>query len=86
MDHDEPTEGFEVAIAVLLEQISICEFYTSMYIGVSSSPMANNFIQSIGDSLPELNAVLIEFSVKARTYFELRGTSTNISLRCITLF
>ena len=77
MNHIEAIEGFEVAIAVLLEKMAICEFYTGIYLGVSlpSRSTANSLhLQSMLDSaLPELYAAVIVFAVKARTYFEARG-------------
>ena len=79
MNHVEAIEGFEVAIAALLEKMSICEFYAGIYTGVSllspSQSTANNLQpQTMRDSvLPELYAAVIVFSVKARTYFEARG-------------
>ena len=73
----EAIEGFEVAIASLLEQVAICEFYSGIYIGASlpSRSTANTLqLQSMLDSaLPELYAAVIVFSIKARTYFEARG-------------
>lgn len=79
MNHAEVIEGFEVAIAVLLEKVSICEFYAGIYMGVSlplRSTASNNLqSQSMPDSaLPELYAAVIVFAVKARVYFEARGT------------
>ena len=71
-------EGFEVAIATLLEKMSICEFYSGIYNGVSlpsQSTTNSSQLQGMLDSaLPELYAAVIVFSVKARTYFEVKGT------------
>ena len=73
-------EGFEVAIATLLEKMSICEFYSGIYNGVplpspSQSTANSSQLQGMLDSaLPELYAAVIVFSVKARTYFEDKGT------------
>ena len=71
-------EGFEIAIATLLEKMSICEFYSGIYNGVSlplQSTTNSSQLQSMLDSaLPELYAAVIVFSVKARTYFENKGT------------
>ena len=70
-------EGFEVAIAALLEKMSICEFYTRIYSGVSlpSSSTANSLQpQDMLDSaLPELYAAVLVFAVKASTYFNARS-------------
>ena len=76
MNHTETIEGFEVAIAVLLEKMSICEFYAGIYAGVSlASQSTKNSLQGTLDSaLPELYASVIVFAVKARAYFEDRGT------------
>lgn len=79
MNHAEVIEGFEVAIAVLLEKVFICEFYSRIYMGVPlplRSTASNNLQpQSMPDSaLPELYAAVIVFAVKARVYFEARGT------------
>ena len=78
MNHVETIEGLEVSIAALLEKLFICEFYSGIYIGVSLPlPSAANSLrlQSMLDSaLPELYAAVIVFAVKARTYFEARGT------------
>ena len=58
--------------------MSICEFYASIYVGalLSSQSIENSLQrQSMLDSaLPELYAAVIVFSVKARIYFEARGT------------
>ena len=68
-------EGPEVAIAVLLEKIFICELYTGIY--------AENSLQQrmLGSTLPELYAAVVVFSVKARTFFEAGGTYIDI-FRC----
>ena len=65
-------EGFEVAIAALLEKLDICEFYASIYLGVplSSHPQLQSKLES---ALPELYAAVIVFAVKARAYFKARG-------------
>ena len=80
MNHIETIEGFEVAIAALLEKMSICEFYTEIYIGVSlpSKSTAHSLQLQIklDSALPELYAAVIVFAVKARTYFEARGMSS----------
>lgn len=77
MNYAELIEGFEVVIAVLLEKMSICEFYAGIFTGVDLPlrSTANNFQpQSVPDSaLPELYAALIVFAVKARAYFEAKG-------------
>ena len=77
MNHVEVIEGFEVAIAALLEKLSMCEFYAEIYVPLPSQSTANSlWRQGILDSaLPELYAAVIVFAVKARTYFEARGTS-----------
>ena len=78
MNHVEVIEGFEVAIAAILEKMSICEFYAGVYVGVPLLPgsTANGLqLQIMLDSaLPILYAAIIVFAVKARTYFEARGT------------
>lgn len=79
-------EGFEVAIAALLEKISLCEFYSGIYNGVLSFPSQsiNNspFQIMLASALPELYAAVIVFSVKARTYFEAKCTYA-LSKLCI---
>ena len=81
LNHIEVIEGFEVAIAALLEKMSMCEFYSSIYSGVtlpSQSTVNSSQLQSMLDSaLPGLYAAVIVFSVKARTYFEAKGM-TNV--------
>ncbi|RPB22655.1 hypothetical protein L211DRAFT_315335 [Terfezia boudieri ATCC MYA-4762] len=78
LNHVEAIEGFEVAIAALLEKMSICEFYAGIYIGAPlSSLSAANSLQRqcmLDSALPELYASVIVFAVKARVYFEARGT------------
>ena len=78
MNHVETIEGFEVAVAALLEKMSICEFYSGIYNGVSlpSQSKANYLkLQSMLDTaLPELYAAVVVFSVKARSYFEAQGS------------
>ncbi|RPB18132.1 hypothetical protein L211DRAFT_196409 [Terfezia boudieri ATCC MYA-4762] len=77
LNHVEAIEGFEVAIAALLEKMSICEFYTGIYVGVPlTSGSAANSLQRqriLESALPELYAAVIVFAVKARAYFEARG-------------
>ena len=73
-------EGFEVAIAVLLEKMSICEFYAEIYTGVLlplPSTSTTNSLQMksmLASALPEFYAAVIVFTVNARAYFEARGT------------
>ena len=77
MSRVEAIEGFEVAIAALLEKMSFCELYAEIYVGVSlpsQSIGSGQRLQSILDSaLPELYAAVVVFAVKARSYFEARG-------------
>ena len=75
MNHVEVIEGFEVAIAALLEKMSMCEFYAQVHVPLPSQSTADSLRrQDILDSaLPQLYAAVIVFAVKARTYFEARG-------------
>ncbi|RPB18346.1 hypothetical protein L211DRAFT_797364, partial [Terfezia boudieri ATCC MYA-4762] len=77
LNHVEAIEGLEVAIAALLEKMSICEFYTGIYVGVPlTSGSAANSLQRqrmLESALPELYAAVIVFAVKSRAYFEARG-------------
>ena len=77
MNHVEVIEGFEVAIAALLEKLSMCEFYAEIYVPLPSQSIANSLRRQdmLDSALPELYAAVIVFAVKARTYFEARGTS-----------
>ena len=63
----------------------ICHFYAGIYVGVllpSQSVEDGLKLQSMLESaLPELYAAVIVFSVKARTFFEARGTYI-IRIRC----
>ena len=58
--------------------MSICEFYTGISIGAPlSSRSTENSLQRqrmLDSALPELYAAVIVFAVKARVYFEARGT------------
>ena len=69
-------EGFEVAVATLLDKMAICEFYYGIYNGASvQSTTKSSHLHSMLDSaLPELYAAIVVFSVKARTYFEAKRT------------
>ena len=74
LDHvDHLIEGLEAAIAVLLEKVTICEFYAGIYVGV---PVDSNLqLESLLDtSLPDLYAAVVVFVVKACSYFEGNGT------------
>ena len=77
MNHIEVIEGFEVAIAALLEKMDICEFYAGIYIGVPLSWQSTEgclrLQSNLDSSLPELYASVIVFVVKARAYFEAGG-------------
>ena len=82
LNHVEAIEGFEVAIAALMEKMSICEFYSSIYNGVplpalsaENSLQFRNMLESV---LPGLYASVVVFSIKARTYFEAKGMYTCI--------
>lgn len=76
----EVIEGFEVAVAAILEKMFICEFYSGIFNNVSlasESTASNSPLRSMLDSaLPELYAAVLVFSVKARTYFEAKGMYT----------
>ena len=76
MNHVEVIEGLEVAIASLLQKVSICEVYAGIYCGVALQSIEDEpHLQRILDSaLPEVYAAVIVFAVKARDYFE--GGST----------
>ena len=71
-------EGFEAAIAVLIEKVTMCEFYAGIYVGVQlPSPSGSTQIQKmLSSALPEFYAVVIVFVVKARSYFEDGGMKT----------
>ena len=70
MNHTEAIEGFEVAITMLLDKLSICEFFADIYTGVALTVKLQSMLDS---ALPELYAAVIVFAVKARTYFEAKG-------------
>ena len=62
MNHVEAIEGCEIAIAVLLEKMCICELYAEVYTGVplSSQPTNSRQLQRMLDSaLPEFYAAII---------------------------
>lgn len=63
-----------MAIATLLEKLSICEFYAKIYVGAR---LPSQFLDS---ALPELYAAVIVFTVKARTYFKARGTYARLGI------
>ena len=77
MNHVEVIEGFEVAIAVLLEKVTICGFYAGIYTGiplpVQSTASSIQLESTLGSALPEFYAAVIVFGVKAHAYFEARG-------------
>ena len=78
-------EGFEVAIAALLEKMSICEFYAGIYVGAR---LLSQFTAILDSALPELYAAVIVFVVKARTYFEASGmyeSSYNVIIMLIQI-
>lgn len=78
MNHAGVIEGFEVAIAMLLEKVSTSEFYAKIYFEVPLPlrSTANDLQpQSLPESaLSEFYAAVIVFVVKAREYFQARGT------------
>ena len=57
--------------------MSICEFYSEVYAGVSlpsQSTVNSQQLQNMVDfALPELYAAVIVFAVKATNYFKARG-------------
>ena len=82
MNHIATIEGFEVAIASLVEKVTICELYAGIYIRVPfpSQSKVNDILDS---ALPELYATVIVFTVKARTYFQDRGTHATWNINVI---
>ena len=70
LNHLEVIEGLEIAIAALVEKVSICEFYADMYYRVALGSQ----ITKLNLALPELYAAVIVFTAKARGYFEAGGT------------
>ena len=84
MNHVEVIDGFDVAIAALLGTISLCNFYAGIYFGVrlpAQSTANSQQLESMRDSaLPELYAAVIVFTIRARAYFEARGTCRMWSL------
>ena len=71
LNHVEVIEGLEVALAALVEKVSICEFYAEMYYRV---PLASQSIIKLDSALPEFYAAVVVFTAKARGYFEAGGT------------
>ena len=76
-------EGFEAAIAVLIEKVTMCEFYAGIYAGVQlPSPLGSTQLRStqlpkmLSSALPEFYATVIVFLVKVHSYFEDGGTNT----------
>ena len=59
-----------MAIATLLDKLSVCEFYADIYIGVELTAKLQSMVD---DALPQLYAAVIVFAIKARTYFEAKG-------------
>ena len=72
-------EGLEVAIAALVEKLSICEFYAEIYYRV---PLGSQSIKKLDSALPDLYAAVIVFGFKARAYFEAGGTYMEYILFC----
>ena len=60
--------------------MSICEFFAGIFVGVAlpSRSMANSLHSKLESALPEFYAAVIVFAVKARGYFEARGTYVGI--------
>ena len=89
MNHVEVLEGFEVAIAALLEKMSICDFYAGIYFGVPFGPQSTeNSLQlrtKIETALPELYAAVIVFAVKARTYYFEAGSMFTEYVRYVVI-
>ena len=71
MNHDEVIEGLEVAVAALVEKVSLCELYAGMYYKVPLGPQS---VKRLYSALPELCAAVIVFAAKARDHFEAGGT------------
>lgn len=68
-----------MAIAALVERISICDFYAEIYFGVPLRPRSTkNYLQlqsRLRYALPELLAAVIVFAVKARVYYFEAGST-----------
>ena len=75
MNHLEIIEGFEEAIAVLIEKVVLCEFYAGIYSEAPLSPADSQQLQNmLNSALPEFYAAIIVFAIKAHSYFEAAGT------------
>ena len=72
-------EGFEAAIAVLIEKVTMCEFYAEIYVGVQLPSGSTELQSMLSSALPEFYAAVIVFVVKAQTYFEAGGMNTHYS-------
>ena len=72
----EMIEGFESAIAVLVEKVTMCEFYAGTYVGVQLPSGSAELQRMLSSALPEFYATVIVFVVKARSYFEAGSTNT----------
>ena len=79
MNRVEAIECFEATIAIIVDKMAICDFYTRIYIGIPLYTMSGSITNTerledlLTSALPELYAAVIVFSIYARRYFESRG-------------
>ena len=69
-------EGFEAAIAVLIEKVMICECYAGIFGGAPLPAGPPELKSMLNSALPGFYAAVIVFVVKACSYFEAEGTNT----------
>ena len=72
-------EGFETAIAVLIEKLTICEFYAGIFAGAQLPAGPPEHKSMLSSALPGFYAAVIVFVVKAHSYFEAGGMNTPYS-------
>ena len=69
-------EGFEAAIEVLIEKVTMCEFYSRTFVGVQLPSEPKELQSILCSALPAFYATVIVFVVEARSYFEGGGMNT----------
>ena len=65
--------------------MAICSFYAGIYIGPARSIGSTQLESMLDSALPELYAAVIVFAVKARAYFETKGTYPIFRVQIIIL-
>ena len=72
LNHIDTIECLEATMTMILEKITKCEFYASIYMGVLMPDNNSNLQTTIDSALPQFYAAVMVFAMKAQDYYNTR--------------